>query len=44
MFGFATVGSVGLLEYFLFPLGGWLAALYLALALRNNARRREGRP
>ena len=44
MFGFETVGSIGLLEYLLFPLGSALAALYLGLALRNNARRREGRP
>jgi hypothetical protein len=42
MFGFSTVGSVGLMVFLLVPLGGWLASLYLALALRNNARRRGG--
>jgi hypothetical protein len=42
MFGFSTVGSVGLFLFFLIPLSGALAALYLGLALRSNARRREG--
>jgi hypothetical protein len=44
MFGFSTGGSVGLLLFLLVPLSGALAALYLGLALRNNARRRDGRP
>jgi hypothetical protein len=44
MFGFSTVGSVGLMVFLLVPISGLCAALYLALALRNNARRRESRP
>ena len=44
MFGFETVGSIGLLEFFFFPLSGALAAIYLSLALRSNARRGQQRP
>jgi hypothetical protein len=44
MFGFSTVGSVGLMVFLVVPIGGLCAALYLGLALRNNARRPAGRP
>jgi hypothetical protein len=39
-----NIGSVELLVLVLTPLSGLLAAGYLAVALRQNAQRRQDRP
>jgi hypothetical protein len=39
-----NVGPTELVLIGLFPLSGFLAAIYLGLALRSNARRGQGRP
>jgi hypothetical protein len=36
-----NIGPVELLLVLVFPVSGFMAAIYLTLALRNNARRRQ---